>query len=175
MRCMPGTLHSNILAPLVLRDKKNATRPYPPAVARISTVTTASAASLMVSVPWPPIFRVASLTITFELQDDLPVIKENVRKGFVETQSKVNSWISNFRKRIEGDDDDPLNGPPRLEDPPQGRRQNFGSSQSEQMYGIRRSAERSRRSGDMDRYDSDPRVLDDDFAALELRDEEGMS
>lgn len=113
--------------------------------------------------------------LTTDSADDLPVIRENVRKGFVETQSKVNRWITDFRKRIEGDEDDPYNGPPRMEEPPQGRRQDFGSSQSEQVYGIRKSSERSRRSGDIDRYDSDPRVLDDDFAALELRDEEGWS
>lgn len=63
-------------------------------------------------------------------------------------------------------------GPTRQDSPP--RRQNFGSSQSEQMYGIRRSAEMgSRKSTDKERYDADPHVLDDDFTALELRDEEG--
>ncbi|GAB7350876.1 hypothetical protein MBLNU459_g1395t1 [Dothideomycetes sp. NU459] len=104
--------------------------------------------------------------------DDLPVIKESVRKGFLETQSTVNKWISDFKKRIEGDDDDPYNGPPRMESPP--RRQNFGSSQSEQLYGIRKSAEMGRKSTDKERYDSDPHVLDDDFTALELRDEEAV-
>jgi len=28
------------------------------------------------------------------LDDDLPVIKENIRKGFLETQSKVNQWVT---------------------------------------------------------------------------------
>jgi hypothetical protein len=52
------------------------------------------------------------------------------------------------------------------------QRQNFGPSQSEQMYGIRKSAEQ-RRSADHNRYDADNRVLGDDFAQLEMRDNEG--
>lgn len=94
-----------------------------------------------------------------------------MRKGFVETQAKFTQWFGDIRKRLEGDDDDPLNGPPRQDTPP--RRQNFGSSQSAQLRGIRQSAERSRRSGDAERYDADPHVLGDDFTALELKDEEG--
>lgn len=54
------------------------------------------------------------------------------------------------------------------------RRQNFGPSQSDQQYGIRKSAEH-RRSADRERYDTDNRVLGDDFEALELRDDEGMT
>lgn len=52
------------------------------------------------------------------------------------------------------------------------RRQNFGPSQSDQLHGIRKSAE-GRRSADRERYDADPRVLSDDFSTLELRDNEG--
>ncbi|KAI5274210.1 hypothetical protein E4T47_02689 [Aureobasidium subglaciale] len=104
--------------------------------------------------------------------DDLPQIKENVRKGFLETQTKVNKWITAFTKKLDGEDnDDPYNGPTRQDSPP--RRQNYGPSQSEQLYGIRRSADVSRKSTDKDRYDLDNRVLDDDFTALELRDDEG--
>ncbi|THY36105.1 hypothetical protein D6D01_00756 [Aureobasidium pullulans] len=103
--------------------------------------------------------------------DDLPQIKENVRKGFLETQTKVNRWITDFRKKLDGEDnDDPYAGPTRQDSPP--RRQNYGPSQSEQLYGIRRSADVSRKSTDKDRYDLDNRVLDDDFTALELRDDE---
>ncbi|KAI5206550.1 hypothetical protein E4T38_03750 [Aureobasidium subglaciale] len=109
--------------------------------------------------------------------DDLPQIKENVRKGFLETQTKVNKWITAFTKKLDGEDnDDPYNGPTRQDSPPRRqnyRRQNYGPSQSEQLYGIRRSADVSRKSTDKDRYDSDNRVLDDDFTALELRDDEG--
>ena len=101
--------------------------------------------------------------------DDLPVIRENIRKGFTETQSKVNKWISDFRKRIDGENDD--EGEQQPGKPAQ--RQDFGPSQSEQLYGIRKSAETNRRGYDRDRYDADPQVLSDDFSNLELRDEEG--
>ncbi|KAF2083617.1 hypothetical protein K490DRAFT_51194 [Saccharata proteae CBS 121410] len=99
--------------------------------------------------------------------DDLPEIKENIRKGFVETQSKVNKWITDFRKKIDGDEDE--DHPARAGSSGQYQRQNFGPSQSEQLYGIRKSAE-GRRSGDRERYDADPHVLSDDFSALEMRD-----
>jgi hypothetical protein len=51
------------------------------------------------------------------------------------------------------------------------QRQDLGPSQSDQLRGIRRSAE-ARRSADHNRYDNDNRVLGDDFEALELRDDE---
>jgi hypothetical protein len=41
------------------------------------------------------------------------------------------------------------------------------------MHGIRKSAEQ-RRSADHNRYDADNRVIGDDFAKLEMRDNEGM-
>ncbi|KAI5244555.1 hypothetical protein E4T43_03806 [Aureobasidium subglaciale] len=111
-------------------------------------------------------------TIATHHGNDLPQIKENVRKGFLETQTKVNKWITAFTKKLDGEDnDDPYNGPTRQDSPP--RRQNYGPSQSEQLYGIRKSADVSRKSTDKDRYDLDNRVLDDDFTALELRDDEG--
>lgn len=95
-------------------------------------------------------------------------------KGFLDTQSKVNRWITDFRKRIDGEEnDDPTMGPTRQDSPP--RRQNFGPSQNEQMYGIRKSSELGRKSTDRERYDADPHVLGDDFTALEMRDDEGKS
>ncbi|OCK90307.1 uncharacterized protein K441DRAFT_579841 [Cenococcum geophilum 1.58] len=102
--------------------------------------------------------------------DDLPAIKENVRKGFLETQSKVNRWITDFRKKLDGDDedDDGVVHPGGSNQ----QRQNYGPSQSDQLYGVRKSTEQSRRSGDRERYDADNRMLGDDFEALELRDEE---
>ncbi|KAJ5684762.1 uncharacterized protein N7477_001107 [Penicillium maclennaniae] len=91
--------------------------------------------------------------------DDLPAIRENLRKGFLETQSKVNSWVTNLKKRIDGED---------LEEEP---RQNY---EQPSPYGRpRRSGDMGRRSGDRERYDADPHVLSDDFSALELRDSEG--
>ncbi|KAJ5334380.1 hypothetical protein MYU51_016661 [Penicillium brevicompactum] len=90
--------------------------------------------------------------------DDLPVIRENLRKGFLDTQKTVNSWVTNLKKRIDGDDLD--------EEPSQSQRET-------PAYGRpRRSGDMGRRSGDRERYDADPQVLGDDFSALELRDGE---
>ncbi|CAI7587461.1 unnamed protein product [Penicillium pancosmium] len=94
--------------------------------------------------------------------DDLPVIRENLRKGFLETQTKVNSWVTNLKKRIDGEDLD--------EEQPQSSQE---YEQQHSSYGRpRRSGDMSRRSGDRERYDADPQVLGDDFSALELRDSE---
>lgn len=90
------------------------------------------------------------------LDDDLPVIKENLRKGFLETQSKVNGWVSNLMKKIDGEEDESSQG---------GSHQRQNNSQ----YGGRRSGDyHSRRSGDYNRYDADPQVLGDDFAGMHL-------
>jgi len=109
--------------------------------------------------------------------DDLPEIGRNIQRGFAETQKQVNSWITTFKKRIDGDDNDDdedlYSGSSSSNARP--ARQNFGPSQSEQMYGIRKSAEHQqpRRSVEQQRYDSDPHVLDDaEFSRLELRDDE---
>lgn len=82
------------------------------------------------------------------IDDDLPVIRENLRKGFLETQTKVNGWITNIRKKIEENFDE--------------------SEEATQRQGqpFRRSGEASRRSGDYERYDADPQVLSDDFAGM---------
>jgi hypothetical protein len=92
--------------------------------------------------------------------DDLPVIRENIRKGFLDTQSKVSSWVQSLKKKIDGEEDD-------------------GNTPSTRVYGEesygrpRRSGELGRRSGDRERYDADPQVLSDDFSVLELKDSEG--
>ncbi|KAF2651758.1 hypothetical protein K491DRAFT_696200 [Lophiostoma macrostomum CBS 122681] len=106
--------------------------------------------------------------------DDLPVIRKNIEQGFKETQTKVTQWITDFRKKLDGEEDheeayDRYGNP--VQSSSSQPRQNFGPSQSEQLYGIRKSAEQ-RRSADRERYDTDNRVLGDDFEALELRDEE---
>ncbi|KAI7155024.1 hypothetical protein KC349_g7252 [Hortaea werneckii] len=111
--------------------------------------------------------------------DDLAEIGKNISQGFQDTQKKFNSWITSFRKKLDGeeddDDDEDLysgSGGPR----PQQRRQNFGPSQTEQMHGIRRSAEQSRsarQSTEAQRYDADPQEFNaDEFERLELRDDE---
>ncbi|RDW62745.1 hypothetical protein BP5796_11047 [Coleophoma crateriformis] len=89
------------------------------------------------------------------LDDDLPIIKENLRKGFLETQSKVNGWITNLKKRIDGEDDEEHEAPAR---------QGYSSGPG---YRTRRSGD-GRQSGDYNRYDADPQVLGDDFAGMQL-------
>ncbi|RGP64123.1 hypothetical protein FLONG3_9669 [Fusarium longipes] len=84
------------------------------------------------------------------IDDDLPIIRENLRKGFFETQEKVNGWITNLKKKIE---------------------ENFDESEEHtqsQGQPFRRPGESSRRSGDYDRYDADPQVLSDDFAGMKF-------
>lgn len=111
----------------------------------------------------------SSLSLTIYVPDDLPVIKENLRKGFLETQSKVNSWVETFKKRLEGDDWDDER------DREQASRQNYRQNQNGdgQTYRQRRSGE-GRHSVDRERYDADHQVLGDDFSSLELRDNEGI-
>lgn len=101
------------------------------------------------------------LQLTAVAVDDLPVIRDNIRKGFLETQSKVNSWVQNLKKRIDGEE---------VEDEHQS-----GQSYETQNYGrSRQSGELGRRSGDREHYDADPQLLSDDFTGLELRDSEGQ-
>lgn len=110
--------------------------------------------------------------------DDLPEIGRNIQEGFMETQKRVNSWITNFKKKIDGEENEEDlynssqagsrqntgNWPPR---------QDFGASQSEQLYQLRKAAEQQRRSTETQRYDADPRELgEEEFERLELRDEE---
>jgi hypothetical protein len=107
--------------------------------------------------------------------DDLPVIKQQLTKGFQDTQKTFNKWITDFKKKIDGDEDDE---PPMAQSSRQGaqQRHDYGPSQSDQMRGIRKmSQEQSRRSGDRERYDADPRVLSDDFRELELHDADGTT
>jgi hypothetical protein len=111
--------------------------------------------------------------------DDLPEIRKNIEQGFKETQKTVTGWISTLTKKLDGEPDEfdrygnpNFRGQPRPAQQPQ--RQDFGSSQSDQLRGIRKSAE-LRRSADHNRYDADNRVLGDDFASLELRDNDGRT
>ncbi|CAJ2511465.1 Uu.00g070900.m01.CDS01 [Anthostomella pinea] len=92
------------------------------------------------------------------IDDDLPVIRENLRKGFVETQSKVNTWFTQLKKKIDGEYDSE-------EDESQPSKHQH----HQHPGGLgRRSGEGSRRSTDYDRYDADPQVLGDDFAGMKL-------
>jgi len=87
------------------------------------------------------------------IDDDLPVIKESLRKGFVETQTKVNTWFTNLKKKIDEQFDE--------EDE---RRQGQGSS----SFMGRPTRDQTRRSNDYDRYDADPELLSDDFAGMKF-------
>ncbi|KAI4202240.1 MAG: hypothetical protein LQ350_002755 [Teloschistes chrysophthalmus] len=100
------------------------------------------------------------------IDDDLPVIRDTFKKGFLETQSKVNSWVANLKKKIDGEDEDDFQGRP----PPAASRYNTGPSR-QQSFG-RRSGDYPRRSADHDRYDADPQVLGNDFTDLQLKDHE---
>jgi len=94
--------------------------------------------------------------------DDLPVIRDNIKKGFLETQSKVNSWVTHLRKKIDGDDEVDPQGHSK---PATGYRQ--------PSFGGRRSGDYQRRSQDHERYDADPEVLGDDFTGLQSKDTGG--
>ncbi|KAJ5432519.1 uncharacterized protein N7458_011675 [Penicillium daleae] len=96
-------------------------------------------------------------------EDDLPVIRENFKKGFLETQTKVNSWFGNLKKQLHGDEE---------EEEEQAHSSQRYEQQTSAFGRPRRSGEMGHRSGDRERYDADPQVLSDDFSALELRDGE---
>ncbi|RMJ28035.1 CUE domain protein [Aspergillus sp. HF37] len=92
--------------------------------------------------------------------NDLPVIRDNIRKGFFETQSKVNSWVQNLKKRMDGEETE-------------GEQSGEGYNEAQQGYSRpRHSGDMGRRSGDREHYDADPQVLSDDLTALELKDTE---
>jgi len=98
------------------------------------------------------------------VDDDLPEIRDNIRKGFVETQKTVNGWISAFKKNFDNEEDDgqfEQSGPPLPARP----------AQQSPFAGGRRSGE-MRRSADLQRYDADMQPIGDDFSKLELRDGE---
>ncbi|OLN95394.1 CUE domain-containing protein 5 [Colletotrichum chlorophyti] len=87
--------------------------------------------------------------------DELPIIQERLRKGFIETQGKVNSWITTMKKRFDEEFADNEESSQR-------------PGQAQGQYGARRPGESSRRSGDYERYDADPQVLSDDFAGMKF-------
>ena len=93
--------------------------------------------------------------------DELPVIKENLRKGFRETQTMFNDWFNNMKKRIDGDIEDPN----YHDDGPRPGHGRMG----------RRPGEPRRRSNDYDRYDADPQLLADDFAGMKFHNDGSKS
>jgi len=93
------------------------------------------------------------------LTDDLPEIRDNLKKGFFETQKTVSSWITNFKKSFDDPGDQDVDYTPQ-------------SSRPAQQQQPRRSGESGRRSADYSRYDADPQVIGDDFSKLDLKDGE---
>ena len=86
----------------------------------------------------------------------------------METQSKVNQWVANFKKKLDGEEEEEENSFNRG---PAAPAQGYDGPQN--YYGARRSGDSARRSGDYNRYDADPRVLGDDFAQMELNENTG--
>lgn len=93
------------------------------------------------------------------IPDDLPEIRDNIKKGFWETQKTVNSWITNFKKNFDDNEE--------VDYTTQNTAQNARTSTPQQS---RRSNEYGRRSADYNRYDADPQVIGDDFSKLNLKD-----
>lgn len=98
------------------------------------------------------------------MSDELPVIRENIKRGFLETQSTVNKWVNTLKKKIDGDEEDDFQGRPAQ-----------GGYRPQQQYDGRRTSDFARRSTDRERYDADPQVLGDDFAGLRMTDNEGKT
>lgn len=85
------------------------------------------------------------------IDDDLPVIQEQLKKGFQETQTKVNGWFKDLKKKFDEQFDE-----------------GEGSSQQQGRYGGPAGGESTRRSRDYERYDADPELLSDDFAGMKF-------
>lgn len=88
------------------------------------------------------------------IDDDLPEIQEQLKKGFQETQVKVNGWFKDLKKKFDEQFDEE------------------GGSSSAQHGAHQRyaggSGESALRSRDYERYDADPQMLGDDFAGMKL-------
>lgn len=89
------------------------------------------------------------------IDDDLPVIQEQLKKGFQETQTKVNTWFKDIKKKFDEQFD---------EDQAAASHQHGGRA----PFAGRGSGESSRRSRDYERYDADPELLSDDFAGMKF-------
>jgi hypothetical protein len=98
-------------------------------------------------------------------EEDLPVIKENIKKGFLETQTKVTGWFNEFKKRIDGES--PEASPPGSTRPSG----SYSRSGTRRQTGLGDVS--GRRSRDGAGYDADPKVLSDDFTHLDLKDNSG--
>ena len=94
------------------------------------------------------------------------MIRDNLKKGFMETQSTINSWVNKLKKKIDGEEDEDFQSQPTHP------AQSYSGGPSRGQYNGRRSGDSGRRSADQERYDADPHVLGDDFTNLQLKDHE---
>ncbi|CAN8103555.1 unnamed protein product [Discula destructiva] len=94
------------------------------------------------------------------IDDDLPEIQEQLKKGFQETQVKVNGWFKDLKKKFDEQFDEAEGS--------SSQQQQQQQQQNAQRYGGRGSGESARRSRDYARYDADPELLSDDFAGMKL-------
>jgi hypothetical protein len=96
------------------------------------------------------------------IDDDLPIIRDQVRKGFVETQTKVNGWINVLKKKIDETFEEGVDG--------HSHGAGSASAAGPSGFGGRTFGGPTvrPRSSDYDRYDADPEVLSDDFAGIKL-------
>lgn len=92
------------------------------------------------------------------IDDDLPVIQEQLKKGFQETQVKFNGWFKDLKKKFDEQFDE------------QG-----GSSSAQGARVGGSSGGDGRRSRDYERYDADPELLSDDFAGMKFHNDGSKS
>lgn len=96
------------------------------------------------------------------LDDDLPVIQEQLKKGFQETQTKVNTWFKDLKKKFDEQFDEEGEAAAQQQQQQGGRGHFSGRGSAD-------SSRASRRSRDYERYDADPQLLSDDFAGMKFR------
>ncbi|KAK9491458.1 hypothetical protein V1508DRAFT_398854 [Lipomyces doorenjongii] len=89
--------------------------------------------------------------------DDLPIIKDNLVQGFNETRTRVNEWVANFKKKLDGDDT---------------RTDYYATAGSGRAYSsTARPASYNYRIARQSSYDNDPTELDGNFSHLNLVDD----
>lgn len=101
------------------------------------------------------------------MADDLPEIRDNIKQGFFETQKTVTSWLTTFKKRLDGEEDE------EDEHYSKTTAQNTSANRvpvQTQPLNRRSNEHQVRRSADYNRYDADPQVIGDDFSKLDMRD-----
>ncbi|KAK9462556.1 uncharacterized protein V1516DRAFT_670564 [Lipomyces oligophaga] len=102
--------------------------------------------------------------------DDLPVIKENLSRGLQETRNRVNDWVTSFKKKLDGEDED-YSGESDYYSRTQ---KSSSSSRTRQTVSGTSTTSSGRKThydyslGQRQAYDNDPQVLDGNFDNLNL-------